>query len=154
MKNFLRWNRRIFERIARNVIYRTKYRANTRYPGSKRDKERTHLLTENSMVHIRTSHSAMNEILCNRGFVYNYVHVCNSVPSILNQSTTLVTELKTGIMMRHISQMCAAFYLYAVIEKIIRKLSHSGYAIRISYFNIEINRGYSNCVQHTVSLAR
>lgn len=33
------------------------------------------LLTENSMVYIRTSHSAMNEALCNGSFVYGRVRV-------------------------------------------------------------------------------
>ena len=40
------------------------------------------LLTENSMAHIRTSHSGMNEALCNRTFVYSHVRIYDSTLSI------------------------------------------------------------------------
>ncbi|KAL0103503.1 hypothetical protein PUN28_017632 [Cardiocondyla obscurior] len=51
----------------------TKYRSGAYHRGIRCDKERGPvLLTENSMAHIRTSHSAMNErrVLCNRAFVH------------------------------------------------------------------------------------
>lgn len=109
------------------------------------------LLTENSMAHIRTSHSAMNEPLCNGVFVYeSYTHL--RFDTIDMESADCINDWTRGRMRCNVLCRCALRFSRAAIAKIIRRLFtyivRSTYLHSISHhvvFNIEINRGYSCC---------
>lgn len=71
------------------------------------------LLTENSMAHIRTSHSAMNEVLCNGAFVYSPVRVYDSTLSVQNQPTALTIEA-----VRDVTRFADARHIFRVPQKL------------------------------------